>query len=72
MGSNWVRKFRVKVDKIEGRWHIGAFFCVDFENLLKKRDKYLFICFGHTEISIGMITDCEEEYSYEEEYKSKE
>ena len=60
MRDRYIRKFRVEVDTISGRWHVGIFFCSDFKNILGKRDKYVFICLGHKEISIGMITRCKE------------
>ena len=60
MGDKYIRKFRVEVNTVYGRWHVGIFFCSDFKNILGKRDKYVFICLGHKEISIGMITKYEE------------
>jgi hypothetical protein len=60
MGDKYIRKFRVEINTISYRWHVGIFFCNDFKNILGKRDKYVFICLGHKEISIGMITKHEE------------
>lgn len=60
--SKYVRKFRIKHDEAWS-WHIGIFFCIEPKNEINnKRDFYLFLCFGKHDISIGMITNYEEDY----------
>lgn len=61
LSENYVRKFRVKCDKAWG-WHIGLFFCIEPKSkVTDKHDIYILICLGKHEISIGMMTECEDE-----------
>lgn len=61
MPSGGIRKFRIK-HTTSWAWHIGIFFCVEPKNnLTGERDFYLFFCFGRHDISIGMLTDFEDD-----------
>lgn len=61
MPSNGIRKFRFKHNQ-SWSWHIGLFFCIEPKSdLTRKRDFYLFFCFGRHDFSIGMITEFEDD-----------
>lgn len=53
------RRFRAKHD-IAWAWHIGIFFCIEPRNSIGQRNIYLLFCFGHHDLSIGMITGYDE------------
>lgn len=55
------RKFRVKHDVLDGRYHWGIFFCIDWEDCNGNRDKYLLLCFGKHDLSIGIMSEYKEE-----------
>lgn len=55
------RKFRVKHDVLVGRYHWGIFFCVDWKDCNGNRDKYLLICFGKHDLSIGIMGEYKDE-----------
>lgn len=59
-----VRKFRVKCEKSWG-WHIGLFFCVEPKSeVTGKHDIYLLVCLGKRELSIGMLTEYDDEDTF--------
>ena len=55
--AGYNRGFKIKHDKGEDRFHIGIFFCIDYKDIMGKRDKYLFICPGLHDFSIGIMSD---------------
>lgn len=57
--NSYRRRFKIKHDKLDGRFHIGIFFCVDYRDYMGNRDKYLFVCLGFHEFSIGIMRDYE-------------
>lgn len=64
--NGYKRGFKIKHDKEYDRFHIGVFFCIDYKDIKGKRDKYLFICLGFHDFSIGVMTDYEDEPGMEE------
>lgn len=57
MPDKFKHKFGIKFGKDEWWWHIGINICIAPEDVTGHRERYLYICFGHHNVSIGFLTD---------------